>query len=239
MNRSRKKKSRISFIYFFALVFFAAAEIIIIRNYLDDSHESIVADNTVKEYKISDPENDLLILVNADNPVPEDHEPDLTELSNGQSVDSRIYPDLQKMFDDMREQKIYPVVGEGYRTAEAQQKAMEDKIEAYENDGFGKKLAKKLAAEQVAAVGTSEHQLGLAVDINADKTKSDNDEVYAWLAENAYKYGFILRYPADKVKITGFDYEPWHYRYVGKENAEKIYSSGLCLEEYVEGLAEN
>lgn len=234
MHRARKKKNRISFIYFLALVFFAAAEIIIIRNYLDNSHESIVADNTVTEYKISDTENDLLILVNADNSIPENYEPELTELSNGQSVDSRIYPDLQEMFDDMREQGIYPVVGEGYRTAEAQQKAMDDKIEAFMNDGYSEKRAKKAAAEQVAAVGTSEHQLGLAVDINADKTKSDNEEVYNWLAENAYKYGFILRYPKDKVKITGFDYEPWHYRYVGKENAEKIYSSGVCLEEYLE-----
>ena len=232
MSRPRKKKNRVSILYLSALAFFLIAEILVIKQFrtpeLIEAEKHITAD-----YEISD-ENWEIILVNADNPIPEDYEPELTELYNGQRVDSRIYPDLQEMFDDMREQGIYPVVGEGYRTAEAQQKAMDDKVEAYEHDGFSEKFAKKLAAEQVAAVGTSEHQLGLAVDINADKAKSDNEEVYAWLAENAYKYGFILRYPSDKVKITGFDYEPWHYRYVGKEHAEKIFSSGVCLEEYLE-----
>ncbi len=237
-HNSRKRKNRISVIYAVILAVFAVFEIIIIKDHLNNDHESIVADNTVREYKISDGEKNFLILVNGSNPIPENYETELTELSNGQSVDSRIYPDLQKMFDDMREQGIYPVVGEGYRTAEAQQKAMDDKIEAFMHDGCSKKIAERLAAEQVAVVGTSEHQLGLAVDINADKTKSDNEEVYAWLAENAYKYGFILRYPANKVKITGYDYEPWHYRYVGKENAEIIHSEGICLEEYVENYEE-
>lgn len=74
-----------------------------------------------------------------------------------------------------------------------------------------------MASEWVAAPGTSEHQLGIAVDINADKTKSTNDEVYTWLAEHAWEYGFILRYPKDKENVTGTGYEPWHYRYVGKK----------------------
>ena len=90
-----------------------------------------------------------------------------------------------------------------------------------------------MASEWVAAPGTSEHQLGIAVDINADKTKSTNDEVYAWLAEHAWEYGFILRYPKNKESITGTGYEPWHYRYVGKEAAKKIQQEGCCLEEYV------
>lgn len=85
----------------------------------------------------------------------------------------------------------------------------------------------------VAIPGTSEHQLGIAVDINADKAHSSNQEVYVWLADNAYKYGFILRYPLGKEKITGTAYEAWHYRYVGKEAAEEIYSKQICLEEYL------
>lgn len=92
---------------------------------------------------------------------------------------------------------------------------------------------KKMASEWVAAPGTSEHQLGIAVDINADKTKSTNDEVYTWLAEHAWEYGFILRYPKDKENVTGTGYEPWHYRYVGKEAAKEIWQEGCCLEEYV------
>ena len=83
-------------------------------------------------------------------------------------------------------------------------------------------------------LGTSEHQLGIAVDINADKSKSSNDEVYTWLAANAHNYGFILRYPQGKQEITGTSYEPWHYRYVGVDAAREIYERGICLEEYFE-----
>lgn len=90
------------------------------------------------------------------------------------------------------------------------------------------------AGEWVALPGTSEHQLGIAVDINADKTRSTNDEVYAWLAENAHRYGFILRYPKGKEEVTGTGYEPWHFRYVGIENAQMIYEKQICLEEFME-----
>ncbi|MBD5141687.1 MAG: M15 family metallopeptidase [Ruminococcus sp.] len=187
---------------------------------------------TVQTAKV--PENHLLILVNGNNKIPDDYETELTELSNGEKVSSEIYPDLQKMFDDMREAGIYPVVGEGYRTREKQQEIMEDKIRAFENEGHSQKRAEKMAREWVAIPGTSEHELGLAVDINADKERSDNQEVYDWLYQNAYKYGFILRYPIGKTKITGIDYEPWHYRYVGREYSEEIMNSGLCLEEWLE-----
>lgn len=106
----------------------------------------------------------------------------------------------------------------------------------YENEGKSKSEAKKLAEQWVAIPGTSEHQLGIAVDINADTTKSSSDDVYSWLAENAHKYGFIKRYPSDKTDITGVINEPWHYRYVGKEAALEIYSQGMCLEEYIDTL---
>lgn len=91
----------------------------------------------------------------------------------------------------------------------------------------------------VAIPGTSEHQIGIAVDINADKTINSSDAVYTWLAENAHKYGFIKRYPSDKTDITGVINEPWHYRYVGKEAAKEIYSQGICLEEYIDELDRN
>ena len=90
-----------------------------------------------------------------------------------------------------------------------------------------------MAGQWVAIPGTCEHELGLAVDINADKEQSSNEEVYNWLAENAWRYGFILRYPKGKEDITGIDYEPWHYRYVGKEVAKQFYEEGITLEEYV------
>lgn len=177
-----------------------------------------------------------LILVNRDSYIPDDYQVELTELSNGKKVDSRIYPELQEMFNDARAQGYGLFVREGYRTQEEQQKLLEEKIEAYKNEGKSKSEAKKLAEQWVAIPGTSEHQLGIAVDINADTTKSSSDDVYGWLAENAYKYGFIKRYPSDKTDITGVINEPWHYRYVGKEAALEIYSSGICLEEYIDTM---
>lgn len=177
-----------------------------------------------------------LILVNRNSYIPDDYKVELTELSNGEKVDSRIYPELQEMFNDARAQGYGLFVREGYRTQEEQQQVLDEKIEAYENEGKSKSEAKKLAEQWVAIPGTSEHQLGIAVDINADTTKSSSDDVYSWLAENAHKYGFIKRYPSDKTDITGVINEPWHYRYVGKEAALEIYSQGMCLEEYIDTL---
>lgn len=177
-----------------------------------------------------------LILVNRDSYIPDDYQVEFTELSNGKKVDSRIYPELQEMFNDARAQGYGLFVREGYRTQEEQQQLLDEKIEAYENEGKSKSEAKKLAEQWVAIPGTSEHQLGIAVDINADTTKSSSDDVYNWLAENAHTYGFIKRYPSNKTDITGVINEPWHYRYVGKEAASKIYSQGICLEEYIDTL---
>lgn len=177
-----------------------------------------------------------LILVNEDYYIPDNYEVELTELSNGKKVDSRIYPYLQSMFDDARANGLALFVREGYRTAEEQQQIMDERVAEYQGEGYSKSEAKKLARDYVAVPDTSEHQLGLSVDINADTTKCSSDAVYSWLAENAWRYGFIKRYPADKVDITGISNEPWHYRYVGKEAAQEIQSQGICLEEYIEQL---
>ena len=96
-----------------------------------------------------------------------------------------------------------------------------------------------MAGHQVAVPGTSEHQLGLAVDIvdvnyQLLDTNQENTAVQKWLLENSWRYGFILRYPTDQTDVTGIVYEPWHYRYVGKEYAQDIYKKGLCLEQYLE-----
>ncbi len=183
-----------------------------------------------------DTQNDWrLILVNNSHAVPMNYQLELTRLSNGICVDSRIYPDLQQMFDDARSSEIYPVVGEGYRTHEEQQNMMQNKIDSFISEGYSEKDAEKLAQDWVAEPGKSEHELGLALDINADTSLSSDEEVYSWLAENAYKYGFILRYPQSCEYITGIDYEPWHYRYVGIEAALEIYTKQITLEEYLCG----
>lgn len=175
-----------------------------------------------------------LILVNRSHYIPNNYQVELTELSNGKKVDSRIYPKLQQMFDDARSEGLSLFVREGYRTTKEQQQIMQDKIKEYENQGYSKNKARKMAEEYVATPGTSEHQLGLSVDINADTTKCSSDKVYQWLDENAYKYGFVKRYATDKVTITGISNEPWHYRYVGDETAKVMKEENLCLEEYLQ-----
>lgn len=177
-----------------------------------------------------------LILVNHNHSVPDDYEVELTELSNGEKVDSRIYPALQQMFDDARAAGLGLFVREGYRTHQDQEQILEERIQQYLDQGYSRSEAKELAEEYVAVPGTSEHELGIAVDINADTSKSSSDAVYNWLANNAYRYGFIKRYPPDKVDITGIDNEPWHYRYVGVEAAQEMQEQGLCLEEYIDQL---
>lgn len=124
---------------------------------------------------------------------------------------------LQKMFNDARGIGLQLFVREGYRTEQEQQQIMDEKIEAYEKDGYSESEAKKLARDYVAVPGTSEHELGLSVDINADTSVCSQEEVYAWLSKHADKYGFIKRYTAEKADITGISDEPWHYRYVGKK----------------------
>lgn len=150
-----------------------------------------------------------LILVDRNHYIPNNYQVELTELSNGKKVDSRIYPELQ-------------------------QKIMDEKINEYEKQGYSAKEAKKRAEKYVAILDTSEHQLGLSVDINADTDKCSSEKVYQWLDENAYKYGFVKRYPEDKTDITGISNEPWHYRYVGTTVAKIMKEENLCLEEYLE-----
>lgn len=196
--------------------------------------------NDTDSYQISNTNNIIdnhawsLILVNKWNNIPDDYEMELMELANGQKIDVRIYPALQDMFDTARNENIYPIVASGYRTTEKQQALMNEKIADYKASGLTDAEAKAKAEAWVAIPGTSEHQLGLGVDINADGIHSTGEEVYEWLDRNSFKFGFIRRYPEDKTEITGVINEPWHYRYVGIEAATNIYNQGICLEEYLD-----
>ncbi|MDP4182755.1 MAG: M15 family metallopeptidase [Bacillota bacterium] len=174
-----------------------------------------------------------LILVNSSTYIPSNFHVKLKELSGGYSVDERIYPELQQMFDDARNAGVYPVIVSAFRTAEKQKSLLLEKIKSFKAQGLTGKEAEEAAKTWVATPGTSEHQLGLAVDINTDVKKSTNDAVFKWLKNNSYKYGFIQRYPPEKSHITGVNYEPWHFRYVGKEAAREIYEQNICLEEYL------
>lgn len=175
-----------------------------------------------------------LLLVNSTHPLADDYSVDLTELRNGQSVDTRILSDLQEMFDAARSEDIYPIVSDAYRTREDQQTLMDDVIRNYEDEGYSSEEASSKAEQVIAKPGTSEHETGLAIDIAGDDDyDQDTDSVLEWMNSNAYKYGFILRYPSGKESVTGAEAENDHYRYVGKEAAKVIHDQGICLEEYL------
>lgn len=171
-----------------------------------------------------------LVLVNYENAIPENYETNLVEVSGGEKVDERIYDSLMEMLEAAKEGNLdqLPMVVSGYRTQAKQQKLFDDKVAKYQSEGYSKSEAEELAKQWVAVPGYSEHQVGLAVDINGATY-----DLYFWLQENSYKYGFIFRYPGDKTEITGVAEEVWHYHYVGVEAATKMYEKGLCLEEYL------
>lgn len=184
-----------------------------------------------------------LTLVNPWNPLPEDYTFSLTELRNGLSVDTRCYPDLQAMMDACRAEGLSPVICSAYRTQEYQEGLFQNKVSRLIAQGYSEADAVVEAGKSVAVPGTSEHQLGLAVDI-VDINNQHLDEsqestaVQKWLMEHSWEYGFILRYPNDKSEITGIIYEPWHYRYVGREDARQIHDQGVCLEEYLGAVSQ-
>ncbi|MDE6627257.1 MAG: M15 family metallopeptidase [Lachnospiraceae bacterium] len=181
------------------------------------------------------------LLVNKSQYLPTDYEVPLTTLKNGQQVASVIYKDLRNMlFDGEEEQKgLSFLVASGYRSSEEQQRLLEAEIIKNIKAGMDEKEARADALLTVAPSHYSEHETGLAVDIVAvsnqrmDETQESTAE-NIWLRENCYKYGFILRYPKEKEEVTGFSYESWHFRYVGKEAAKKITEQGITLEEYLQ-----
>ena len=176
-----------------------------------------------------------LTLVNSTHPVPDGWTVELKQLDGGQAVDSRIYPDLQAMFDACRAAGLKPMVKTSYRTYDDQKSMLVLKYRRYRNDGASHAEAQRKALKVAAYPGYSEHQLGLAVDIDSSDTQScSNESVWNWMKRNCQNYGFIWRYPGVKSDITGISNEDWHFRYVGVEAATYIMENQLCLEEYLQ-----
>ena len=176
-----------------------------------------------------------LTLVNSTHPVPDNWQVELKELSNGRKVDARIYPDLQAMFDACRAAGLSPKVNQGYRSYQDQEDILVSKYRQYKKQGLSHEDAQRKALTVASYPGYSEHQLGLAVDINsADQEKCSNDRVWKWMKQHCQEYGFIWRYPGVKSDITGITNEDWHFRYVGREAASYIMENELCLEEYLQ-----
>ena len=175
------------------------------------------------------------ILVNKNFKLPSDYIPKdlvilkVTTIKTGMQLRKEASDALSKMFADAAIDDIDLMVGSAYRSYDRQ-------VAIYANCVIT--AGKSEADRSCAKAGNSEHQTGLAVDltntVQACYLKQCFSETAAgiWLSENAYKYGFILRYTSANEKITGYKNEPWHYRYIGKIEAEKVFDSGLCLEEY-------
>ncbi len=182
-----------------------------------------------------------LILVNTGSPLPTGYAPpELTEIRSEMSVDSRIAADLTSMLDAARAEGLDPLICAAFRSHERQQELFDAKIQSFLNQGMAQEAAEAEAAQWVAPPDTSEHQTGLAVDIVStdyqilDKQQAETP-LQQWLMDHCAEYGFILRYPPEKSDLTGIVFEPWHYRYVGREAAREITDQGLCLEEYWAG----
>lgn len=183
-----------------------------------------------------------LTLVNKDNPLPETFVPEsLADADNGYEADSRITDALKKMIADARSTENVRIIAlSAYRDYEYQKELFDDKVQRLQQEkGYSVTKAREEAATVVAYPGTSEHQLGLALDlVDARHVKLDesqeNTAAYKWLYKHCAEYGFIVRYPNGKTDITGIIYEPWHFRYVGEEAAKIIMEKGITLEEYIE-----
>lgn len=181
-----------------------------------------------------------LLLVNDWNGMSSGYESTVTFVSAGnrnQKVDSRILENLKAMLEAG---KTYGIdVQSGYRSAEHQGNLYWRQVQSRRNAGWSELAAQKAAGQVVKRPGYSEHNTGLAVDLGGSgnfrlEQDFENTAAFKWLIENCADYGFILRFPKGKEAITGVIYEPWHYRYVGKEAAREIMDSGICLEEYLE-----
>lgn len=180
-----------------------------------------------------------LYLVNPWNLLPDDYQVELVPINDTHQIAAVAYRDYLDMVTDCENAGFSPVVCSSYRTQEYQEGLFSKRIKRYmDEEGYGEEEATILAGKSVAIPGTSEHQLGLALDI-VDNKNWRLDESQAkmptqiWLMENSWRYGWILRYPVNKSEITGIIYEPWHYRYVGKKIAGEIHDLDLCLEEYL------
>ena len=159
-----------------------------------------------------------------------DYEPNLVEVDDGDGLfDERAAGALEDFLEGAREQGLTAILSSTYRSYEDQTYLYDVKV-----DEYGEEEARTI----VAIPGTSEHQTGLAADITDDYYEYMNEsleqtETFQWMKAHCQEYGFILRFPKNKEDITGIIYEPWHFRYVGKEAAEYIMSHDLCLEEFV------
>lgn len=180
-----------------------------------------------------------LVLINKQHPIPEDYEFTLTTITGSMKCDERILADLLLMLQAAKNDNVNLIICSPYRTDASQETIFERHVRAYMNKGLNYIDSFKLASQEATVPGYSEHQIGLSLDIYTASHMILDDaygetETGRWLAEHCSDYGFILRYPKGKEYITSIGYEPWHFRYVGREAAKIIMGNGITLEEFWE-----
>lgn len=177
------------------------------------------------------------ILVNPSNKLPDSYKPDVEVIGNGcsYSYDRTALVAYRAMAAAAKAEGIILSPVSAYRSHEKQTTNFNNKQKEYENMGYSPEEAYAATARLIAVPGTSEHELGLAIDLNSLETSFEETKTFKWLFAHCAEYGFILRYPKDKTDITDISYEPWHYRYVGSNHAKLIMEQGICLEEYLNG----
>lgn len=187
----------------------------------------------------------LMVLVNHTSKMPDDYTFDTKECGSATAVNKTLQTVACDAFLEMQKAAAADGVTvwmqSGYRSVKYQTSLYERKTKYYLDKGYDNATAKEKAAAVVNPPGYSEHNCGLAADLNSPEHTGldegfEKTAAFRWLCEHAGDYGFILRYPKDAEDKTEIIYEPWHWRYVGVENAAKINASGLCFEEYIETL---
>lgn len=187
----------------------------------------------------------LMVLVNHTSKMPDDYTFDTKECGSATAVNKTLQTVACDAFLEMQKAAAADGVTvwmqSGYRSVKYQTSLYERKTKYYLDKGYDNATAREKAAAVVNPPGYSEHNCGLAADLNSPEHTGldegfEKTAAFRWLCEHAGDYGFILRYPKDAEDKTEIIYEPWHWRYVGVENAAKINASGLCFEEYIETL---
>ncbi len=181
-----------------------------------------------------------IMLINKQHPIPEDYTftlGNIKTMKGTMKCDERIIEELLSMMQDAKKDGVNLAICSPYRDLKYQELLFDRKIVNYMDKGMSYLDAYKLASQAVTLPGASEHQVGLAIDIVCDTYQLLDEgfgdtEAGIWLSEHCSEYGFILRYPKGKEYITSIEYEPWHFRYVGKDAAAIIMEQGLCLEEF-------
>ena len=206
----------------------------------------------VSDQEVSVPMNDdewALYVIGNNNPLPEDFSVVTKKVAEDKELDERCADYAIEMLEAAKKDGINLLVFSAYRSVQRQEENLQDYIDSLIEKGWSEEDAIVQAHREIALPGHSEHNAGLAMDIISDDYWFDHNELdyqfeelphFDWLIENSWKYGFILSYPKDKEDITGFIYEPWHYRFVGLYHAERIHNiyaetgEMLSLNEYVE-----